>query len=79
MAKWFYGMGTCQAKVTVDLRPGGNFEIGMLNEKGEEEYKPHGAYLEIAPPERLVFTWTAEYRETRHAELAIQSGAAQTI
>ena len=47
MAKWFYGMDTCQAKVIVDLRPGGNFEIGMLNEKGEEEYKPHGAYLEI--------------------------------
>ena len=34
MAKWFYGMETGQAKVTIDLRPGGNFEIEMFNEKG---------------------------------------------
>ena len=60
MAKWFYGMETGQAKVTTDLRPGGNFEIEMFNEKGEQECKPHGIYLEIVPPERVVFTWTSE-------------------
>jgi uncharacterized protein YndB with AHSA1/START domain len=58
MAKWFYGMETGQATVTSDLRPGGNFEIEMFNE--EEECKPHGIYLEIVPPERVVFTWTSE-------------------
>jgi uncharacterized protein YndB with AHSA1/START domain len=82
MAKWFYGMETCQAKVTVDLRPGGNFEIGMLNEKGEEEYKPHGAYLEIAPPERLVFTWTAEgfVKDTKVViELFEQDGGTELV
>ncbi len=53
-------METGQAEVTADLRPGGNFEMGMFNEKGEEECKPHGIYLEIVPPERVVFTWTSE-------------------
>src|ERR1700687_169472 len=69
MAKWFYGMETGQAKVTVDLRPGGKFEIEMFNEKGEEECKPHGIYLEIVPPERVVFTWTSEgsVKDTKYA------------
>ena len=60
MAKWFYGMETGQAKVTVDLRPGGSFAIEMFNEKGEEECKLHGIYLEIVTPERVVFTWTSQ-------------------
>ena len=60
MAKWFYGMETGQAKVSIDLRPGGNFEIEMFNEKGEVECKIHGTYLEIVLPERVVFTWTSE-------------------
>jgi uncharacterized protein YndB with AHSA1/START domain len=60
MAKWFYGMETGQAKVSIDLRPGGSFEIEMFNEKGEKECNPHGIYLEIVPPERVVFTSTSE-------------------
>ncbi len=59
MAQWFYGMETGQAKVTMDLRPGGKYLIEMFNDEGQN-HKPHGTYLEIVPPERLVFTWTAE-------------------
>jgi uncharacterized protein YndB with AHSA1/START domain len=59
MAKWFYGMETGQAKVTTDLRPGGKYLIEMFNEQGQN-HKARGTYLEIAPPERLVFTWTSE-------------------
>jgi uncharacterized protein YndB with AHSA1/START domain len=59
MADWFYGMETGQAKVTVDLRPGGHYVIEMSNAAGEK-HKPHGTYLEIVPPEKLVFTWSSE-------------------
>ena len=58
MAQWFYGMETGQAKVTIDLRPGGNYVTEMSNET--EEHKSHGTYLEIIPPEKLVFTWTSD-------------------
>jgi|SRR4030088_1937267 uncharacterized protein YndB with AHSA1/START domain len=59
MADWFYGMETGQAKVTVDLRPGGQYVIEMSNEAGEN-CKPHGTYLEIVPPGKLVFTWSSK-------------------
>lgn len=82
MAKWFYGMETGQAKVTADLRPGGKFEIEMFNEKGEEECKPHGIYLEIVPPERVVFTWTSEdsVKDTKVAiELFERDGGTELV
>jgi uncharacterized protein YndB with AHSA1/START domain len=82
MAKWFYGMETGQAKVTSDLRPGGNFEIEMLSENGEEECKPHGIYLEIVPLERVVFTWTSEgsVKDTRVAiELFERDGGTELV
>ena len=59
MAQWFYGMETGQAKVTMDLCPGGKYLIEMFNEEGQN-HQAHGTYLEIVPPERLVFTWTSE-------------------
>jgi uncharacterized protein YndB with AHSA1/START domain len=59
MAKWLYGMDVGQAKATVDLRPGGKYVVEMFNEQGEK-HQPHGTYLEIVPPERLVFTWSSE-------------------
>ena len=82
MAKWFYGLETGQAKVTSDLRPGGNFEIEMFNGKGEEECKPHGIYLEIVPPERVVFTWTSQgsVKDTKVAiELFERDGGTELV
>jgi uncharacterized protein YndB with AHSA1/START domain len=81
MAKWFYGMETGQAKVTIDLRPGGNFEIEMFNEKGAE-CNPHGIYLEIVPPERVIFTWTSEgsVKDTKVAiELFERDGGTELV
>src|SRR5258708_25893665 len=58
MTKWFYGMDTGRARVTCDFRVGGKYRIEMANE--EQRCVPTGHYLEIVPPEKLVFTCTVE-------------------
>jgi uncharacterized protein YndB with AHSA1/START domain len=58
MAQWFFGMKGGRAKVTSDLRPGGKYLIEMSDD--EKSCRPHGIYLEINPPKRLVFTWSSE-------------------
>ena len=58
MAKWFFGMKTGGAKVTNDVRSGGEYKIEMFGD--EKTCAPHGTYLEIVPPKKLVFTWSSE-------------------
>ncbi|HWZ95095.1 MAG TPA: SRPBCC family protein [Opitutaceae bacterium] len=55
MAQWFFGMKGGRAKVANDLRPGGTYVIEMSSD--QKTATPKGTYLEIVPPERLVFTW----------------------
>lgn len=55
MAQWFFGMKGGRANVTNDLRPGGTYAIEMIGEN--KTSTPKGTYLEIVPPEKLVFTW----------------------
>ena len=50
------GVTTPVENITIDLRPGGAFETIMVNDSDGEEYPMKAVYVEIAPPERLVFT-----------------------
>jgi uncharacterized protein YndB with AHSA1/START domain len=50
------GVSTPIENITVDLRPGGVFDTVMVNDANGEEYPNHGVYVEVSPPERLVFT-----------------------
>jgi uncharacterized protein YndB with AHSA1/START domain len=80
MAQWFFGMKTGHAKVTLDLRPGGKYRIEMSD--GVQTCDPHGTYLEITPPSRLVFTWSLEGREAESTvtiELEARGEATQLI
>jgi uncharacterized protein YndB with AHSA1/START domain len=54
MAQWFFGTPGGSSKVTNDLRPGGTYTIEM---PGSDCGRQQGTYLEIVPPEKLVFTW----------------------
>ena len=49
------GVTTPVEHITSDLRPGGAFETIMVNDADDEEYPMKAVYVEIAPPERLVF------------------------
>jgi len=69
MNQWFFGMPEGCAKVEQDFRVGGKYVINMLKPDGSEgscenaseaEYAPHGEYLEIDPPNKLVFSWISE-------------------
>ena len=51
-----YGVSTPIENITVDLRVGGAFETIMVNDETGEQYPSRGVYVEIAPPERLVFS-----------------------
>lgn len=46
----------------VDVRVGGKLRLVMRSPEGEE-FGGSGEYLEITPPERLVFTWTWDGHE----------------
>jgi len=56
-ADWFGGVDAKVPldSVSMDVRPGGAWTLTMLVD-GSQEILWHGAYLEVEPPERLVFT-----------------------
>lgn len=58
MAGWFFAYEGGGATVKNDLRPGGKYEIAMTD--GKDRCVPHGVYLEIVPPSKLVFTWSMD-------------------
>ncbi|MEO5842632.1 MAG: SRPBCC domain-containing protein [Acidimicrobiales bacterium] len=50
------GVSTPIENITVDPRPGGVFETIMVNDSDGAEYPSRGIFVEIAPPERLVWS-----------------------
>jgi uncharacterized protein YndB with AHSA1/START domain len=59
MEKWFAPMDKKAVSVEANVTVGGRYRIGMRGQDGAVDYVS-GRYLEIQPPERLVFTWTWE-------------------
>lgn len=59
LRRWWAALqGWETSDARVDLRPGGRYRLAMRD--GELEYAVGGEYVEVAPPERLVYTWTWE-------------------
>jgi len=77
--KWF-APGNMQTPVAeIDLRVGGNYRIVMQNADGET-HSPSGAYEEIIPDEKLVFTWKWQDSDlvTRVTIILTELGAERT-
>jgi uncharacterized protein YndB with AHSA1/START domain len=49
------GTTTPLDKITVDLRPGGTFETVMVSDADGSEYAMRATYVEVDPPEKLVW------------------------
>lgn len=50
------GVTTPLDSIVIDLRPGGAFEADMINSTDGSRYRMQATYVEISPPERLVWT-----------------------
>lgn len=59
LVKWWGPEGMTTPVCEMDVRPGGAWRTCMLGSGGDEHYCS-GVYREIAPPERLSFTWAWE-------------------
>ena len=57
---WGAGPDWTSPAVEVDLRPGGRYRLSMTDPRTRAEYTVGGEYLEVARPERLVYTWAWE-------------------
>jgi uncharacterized protein YndB with AHSA1/START domain len=57
IAQWWgpRGISTPLDKIHLDLRPGGAASLVMVDDATGEEYPNTGTYLEVVPPERLVW------------------------
>ena len=56
LAKWWGPVGWRMTRCDIDLRVNGRWHTWLLTGRNEER-SIGGQYLEIVPPERLVFTW----------------------
>jgi uncharacterized protein YndB with AHSA1/START domain len=50
------GVSTPLDKITIELRAGGRFETIMVNDANGEEYPMVGVFVEVTPPEKMVWT-----------------------
>ncbi|MFI5612237.1 SRPBCC domain-containing protein [Amycolatopsis sp. NPDC051903] len=58
LASWLGPQDFAASVATLDLRPGGAWRARIHSEKHGVERWMQGAYREITPPERLVFTFS---------------------
>lgn len=65
LAQWFGPRGFTSTVPELDLRVGGAFRIVMHGPDGND-YPMKGAFREIVPPERLVYSFIAVDRDGNH-------------
>jgi uncharacterized protein YndB with AHSA1/START domain len=56
MMRWFVEGDADMTRCDIDLREGGTYRLEGL--VGDKRWTIWGSYLEVRPPERLVYTWT---------------------
>lgn len=75
---WFIPPGAFTATTSIDLRVGGAWRHNMIETAppaaGQEAgCKEHwGEYLEVKPPERLVFTWNTKVHGVRDTRVTVE-------
>lgn len=67
---WGAGPDWHSPEVEVDLRAGGRYRLSMADPSSDAVYTVGGEYLEVTPPERLVYTWQWETEGSPTRDLA---------
>ena len=58
LARWLYDFArTPRDSISFDVREGGRYRYTLISDDTGEQYLTGGVFLEVGPPERLVFTW----------------------
>jgi uncharacterized protein YndB with AHSA1/START domain len=57
LKRWWCPKGWTPAEIEIDLRVGGTYRIGMRRLSGGAPIYVRGRFLEVRPPEKLVYTW----------------------
>ncbi len=70
LKKWWGTEGHTVPSVEMDVSPGGKYRVEMRTDEGESFYL-NGAFVEIRPPERLVFTFRWERGEWDYPETLV--------
>jgi uncharacterized protein YndB with AHSA1/START domain len=60
LKQWWCPSGWVPAEIEVDLQVGGVYRIGMSRPDTGADVCVCGEFLEVRPPERLVYTWRWE-------------------
>lgn len=60
LVNWIHphGVSTPPESISFDVRKGGQLTYTMIIDSTGDEYPAGGTFLEVDPPERLVFTWS---------------------
>ena len=84
LKRWWCPQGWVPAEIEIDARAGGAYRIGMRGPEPSPPIYVYGRFLEIQPPERLVYTWQWEnaferMSQTRVTVQFIENGAATDV
>ncbi len=61
LKNWWRANPTWQTEIAeVDLRVGGKYRLGMRDPAQDGPFVCFGEFVEIAPPDKLVYTWSWE-------------------
>jgi len=60
LREWWCPPGWVAGEIALDLRVGGAYRIAMTRVSDRQQVAVSGRFLEVQPPERLVYTWRWE-------------------
>ena len=75
---WGAGPGFTTPIAEVDLQVGGKYRLGMQASDQDHPFIVGGVFKEIAPPEKLVYTWAWEFHGQEDVPKP-QSGLASVV
>jgi len=83
LRQWWCPPGWTIGEIDLDLRVGGDYRIAMTRLADRKEIAVSGRFLEVRPPDRLVYTWRWEgafpgMAETR-VTLELQRSEGETV
>ena len=71
LKRWWGTPGFSTPLADIDLQEGGRYRIGMQPPEGDVRYIT-GAFREVRPPRRLVYTWAWEPHENRETLVTVE-------